>query len=231
MHRVILEGAAGSRSRRERRSRWHVSCRGGGMSTTHTSGTNILAAIDYSECSTTVIERAVALARIYRPCVLHILHVDQSRHEDEEGREGRRFELLAWLGARLPADETELEGVSVVAHEASGDPWRVIVQLASDLASDLIVLGTHGRKGLQRMMMGSVAEAVSRHAGCSVLVERQKVHHRPLLEIEPPCGVCVEARLQSQGAQLWCHDHTQRQARYAYLPRGLARKLQGSFGP
>jgi nucleotide-binding universal stress UspA family protein len=201
------------------------------MSKPDTTRPNILVAIDYSEVSTLVVEQAVATAQRHRPCSLHFLHVGQSRHDDEAGQEGHRFELIAWLSARLPQTEEELAGISVVAHEASGDPWRVIVQMATELAADMVVLGTHGRQGLDRIMMGSVAEAVSRHCACSVLVVRRQTHHRPFAELEPVCGVCVEARLQSQGKVLWCHDHGTRQdRRHAHYGRGIAQWVRDSFG-
>lgn len=50
-----------------------------------------------------------------------------------------------------------------------GAPWEAIVDNAKKLACDLIVIGTHGRTGLKRVMLGSVAEMVVRHASCSVL--------------------------------------------------------------
>lgn len=61
-----------------------------------------------------------------------------------------------------------------------GDPARQIVSYGRDAGMDLIVMGTHGRSGLERMLMGSVAEKVMRGASCSVLVvklpgERQAV--------------------------------------------------------
>jgi len=61
-----------------------------------------------------------------------------------------------------------------------GDPARQIVGYSRDAGIDLIVMGTHGRTGLERMLMGSVAEKVMRGASCSVLVvklpgERQAV--------------------------------------------------------
>jgi nucleotide-binding universal stress UspA family protein len=61
-----------------------------------------------------------------------------------------------------------------------GDPARQIVAYSRDAGIDLIVMGTHGRTGLERMLMGSVAEKVMRGATCSVLVvklpgERQAV--------------------------------------------------------
>jgi nucleotide-binding universal stress UspA family protein len=200
------------------------------MHNADTTRTNILTAIDYSEASTSVVEQAIATAQRHSSCSLHFLHVNQS-NDNEDGREGRRFELLEWLGARLPQTDDALAGINVIAHEASGDPWHVIVQMASDLMTDLVVLGTHGRKGLDRVMMGSVAEAVSRHCGCSVLVVRRKAHEHSLLPLEPICGVCVEARLQSQGNVLWCHDHTaRRDRRHAHYGRGIGQWVRQSDG-
>lgn len=51
-----------------------------------------------------------------------------------------------------------------------GDPATVIVETARDLEADLIVLGTHGRQGLERLLKGSVAESVLRQATCGVFI-------------------------------------------------------------
>ncbi len=51
-----------------------------------------------------------------------------------------------------------------------GEPAMEIVRYARDAGIDLIVMGTHGRTGLERLLMGSVAEKVLRDAHCSVLV-------------------------------------------------------------
>jgi nucleotide-binding universal stress UspA family protein len=48
-----------------------------------------------------------------------------------------------------------------------------ILDVASEWHADLIILGSHGRKGLQRFMLGSVAESVARNAYCSVLIVRE----------------------------------------------------------
>jgi nucleotide-binding universal stress UspA family protein len=55
----------------------------------------------------------------------------------------------------------------------SGDPAREIVRLADEEGVDMIILGTHGRTGLKRLLMGSVAEAVVRRAMCPVLTIKQ----------------------------------------------------------
>jgi nucleotide-binding universal stress UspA family protein len=54
-----------------------------------------------------------------------------------------------------------------------GDPAGEIVRLAADEDAEMIVLGTHGRSGLARVLMGSVAESVVRRALCPVLVYRE----------------------------------------------------------
>jgi nucleotide-binding universal stress UspA family protein len=53
-----------------------------------------------------------------------------------------------------------------------GDPKSVILDVAEEWHADLIVLGSHGLKGLNRFLLGSVSDAVSRHAACSVQVVR-----------------------------------------------------------
>ncbi|MEO8551840.1 MAG: universal stress protein, partial [Kofleriaceae bacterium] len=54
----------------------------------------------------------------------------------------------------------------------TGEPRDLIVQAATKVGADLIVMGTHGRRGLRRLMLGSVAESVARTAPCPVLLVR-----------------------------------------------------------
>jgi universal stress protein A len=60
------------------------------------------------------------------------------------------------------------------AQVTAGDPADAIVREATQLGVDLIVMGTHGRTGLQHVLLGSVAEKVVRHAPCPVLTVRRK---------------------------------------------------------
>jgi len=55
----------------------------------------------------------------------------------------------------------------------TGDPRDLIVQTAVDVGAELIVMGTHGRRGVTRALLGSVAEGVLRHAHCPVLTIRK----------------------------------------------------------
>jgi nucleotide-binding universal stress UspA family protein len=62
-----------------------------------------------------------------------------------------------------------LSGEVILAH---GVPWQEIIDCGEAHQASLIVMGTHGRTGLRRFLLGSVAEKVLRHASCSVLVTR-----------------------------------------------------------
>ena len=70
------------------------------------------------------------------------------------------------------ADALRSAGIYVTTAVVQGDPKSVVIDDAEAWGADLIVLGSHGRKGLQRFLLGSVSEAVLRHAHCSVEVVR-----------------------------------------------------------
>lgn len=63
-------------------------------------------------------------------------------------------------------------GFRVTTSVATGDARSIILENAAEWNADLIVLGSHGRAGLERFFLGSVSEAVARHALCSVLIVR-----------------------------------------------------------
>jgi nucleotide-binding universal stress UspA family protein len=86
---------------------------------------------------------------------------DLIRLAEEDGRR-----LLAGFRERaaLPASSPAFVVVGKHANE--------IVKTANEWPADLVVIGSHGRQGVERVLLGSVAEAVGRHARCSVLVVR-----------------------------------------------------------
>jgi len=81
--------------------------------------------------------------------------------EDEIAR------VLARLppGAPIPAETVRLAPV--------GEPVESVAEAAGDWRADLVVIGSHGRDGVDRFLLGSVAEGVARHAPCPVLVVRK----------------------------------------------------------
>jgi nucleotide-binding universal stress UspA family protein len=100
-----------------------------------------------------------------------------------------REEIRTGLEARLETVRSEVEaaasshaaGASGIATELrfAGDPARTILEAAKEHDSDLIVLGTHGRRGLARAFLGSVAEGVAHRAGRTVVTVRDEPEAAP----------------------------------------------------
>jgi nucleotide-binding universal stress UspA family protein len=63
-------------------------------------------------------------------------------------------------------------GVTLTGQVVCGDARDALVEAATKAKADLLVVGTHGRRGIQRALLGSVAESIVRHAPCPVLVVR-----------------------------------------------------------
>jgi hypothetical protein len=111
----------------------------------------------------------------------------------------------------------------VISHLRLEAPAEEIAQTAADLEADLVVVGTHGRRGISRLLLGSVAEAVVRLAPCPVFVVRPKALPAEVPQIEPPCPRCVEARVASAGKEYWCEQHRERHGqRHTYHQADLA---------
>jgi nucleotide-binding universal stress UspA family protein len=73
---------------------------------------------------------------------------------------------------RKTAGVLERKGFAVTTNVEQGEPRSRILDIASEWQADIIVLGCHGRKGLERFLMGSVSERVAHHAPCSVQIVR-----------------------------------------------------------
>jgi hypothetical protein len=97
----------------------------------------------------------------------------------------------------------------IVTHLRWETTAQQIAQLASDLEADLVIVGTHGRRGIARVLLGSSAEGVVRLAPCPVLVTRPK-QLQDVPRIEPPCPECLRVRNETQGERLWCDQHSER---------------------
>jgi len=82
-------------------------------------------------------------------------------------QEAERFTKAA--GERIAAPALRIETAV-----REGDPRTVIVDAADEWQADLIVVGSHGRTGLQRLMLGSVSQSVVAHAHCSGEVVRRR---------------------------------------------------------
>jgi nucleotide-binding universal stress UspA family protein len=134
----------------------------------------ILFPTDFSPASDAVLRHATALARGSEATLL-IVHVEEPPLAYGSGElfygvaDISTDALQQLLNKVTPPDPS----VPVVRRLAMGDPATEIVRIAKEEGVDLIVMGTHGRTGLLRLLMGSVAELVVRRAPCAVLTVRQ----------------------------------------------------------
>jgi len=134
---------------------------------------SILVPVDFSDQSLEALRMARMIARddLSRLCVLHVaepLHADW--HADMTALQKTAHEVIRNVLEKFV--RAEFGDAGPRRHFAQGKPVDVIVRYAAKMNADLIVLGTHGRTGLPRVLIGSVAERVVRHAPCPVLVVR-----------------------------------------------------------
>lgn len=87
-----------------------------------------------------------------------------------EKREQQLNEAKASVAAASKA--LQAVGFAVTTRVVEADPRTAILDVAEESGTDLIVMGSHGRRGLKKFLLGSVAESVARHAHCSVLIVR-----------------------------------------------------------
>ena len=131
----------------------------------------ILVPTDFSACSTAAFEWAASLARD-RGAMLLLLHVRENPGGVGEEESGVNRDE-AYLHRLLRQSGRTAREIGWSQHLAEGDPGEQIVRFAREQHADLIVIGTHGRRGISRLLMGSVAESVVRQASCPVLTVRQ----------------------------------------------------------
>ncbi|SFR87336.1 Nucleotide-binding universal stress protein, UspA family [Halomicrobium zhouii] len=133
----------------------------------------ILFPTDGSAGTAHVALQAIDLAQQYG-ATIHVLHVvDEDLRGLVEGLSGE--DALETEGKRaLERIEqmAEAHGVDVTTAIEEGDPAESIVAYADDIDADLIVAGTHGRTGIKRRVIGSVAERIVRNATCPVMTVR-----------------------------------------------------------
>jgi len=134
------------------------------------NASKILCPTDFSTMGQTALEMATSLARD-RGATLVIMHVEEPPMAYGGGElyygieEPNREELKRMLTEVVPADPA----VPCEHRLMIGSPATAIVELAQRENVNLIVMPTHGRTGLMRLLMGSVAEEVVRKAKCPVL--------------------------------------------------------------
>lgn len=126
--------------------------------------------IETDETGDNALAHAIELAKRFGG-ELHICHSSKSNTDDPD-------KIAALLDATLEKLRTFLADAVVEAglvkqttlHPGLGEPAKVLEQLAIDVEADLIIVGTHGRKGMRRLVQGSVANQLVLLAPCPVVV-------------------------------------------------------------
>jgi universal stress protein A len=139
----------------------------------------ILVPTDFSDCAATAEAMAVDLTRRLGGEIV-LLHVLVETPLYGEGLlSGPRVQSVydahrKWAEDALEKRSSDLRGQGIKAswRAALGVPYEGIVNIAAEERTEMIVIGTHGRSGLNRVLLGSVAERVIRLAPCPVLTVR-----------------------------------------------------------
>jgi nucleotide-binding universal stress UspA family protein len=136
---------------------------------------NVLCAIDFSEISARALTHAAALARWYE-AHLEVLHVVPALADDanpparfgpDDGAWPSRERLLVAIERAMEAADATTPDSRPLVEEGRAD--EIIACRARALPADLVVMGTHGRSGFNRALLGSVTEKVLRQVSCPVL--------------------------------------------------------------
>jgi nucleotide-binding universal stress UspA family protein len=184
----------------------------------------IVVGIDFSALSDHALDQGLEMASLRPGAEVHVVYVEPdawtaaalapavSGTVDAEAAAAKVAERAKQRIDEMAPHLRKRQIRRVVAHFGRGSPAENIAQLAADLDADLVVVGSHGHRGLQRLFLGSVAERASRLCRCPVWIVRPKDHATAgrVPEIEPPCPDCVEARSESGGQKLWCLRHAER---------------------
>jgi nucleotide-binding universal stress UspA family protein len=186
----------------------------------------IVVGLDYSDHSDAALTRAFELSTLETAAEVHVVAVhprlEPARPNGPKSAlldlEIAAAQLQRYVASRWAAfsgawkSHWQQPPRRVVSHIRCDQPANGIVQLASDLNADLVVVGTHGRHGLTRFLLGSVSQRVLRSATCPVLVMRPKLVLTEDPLIEAPCARCREMRELSP-TELWCEEHRSKHGR------------------
>jgi len=152
---------------------------------------NVLFATDFSATSDAALPYAAAICRRFGS-TLHLFHVLSEAsllmmtggvdyvsmgaiYEDAQDEAKERLEQIC----------ARLEGIPHRSYVRHGQVWSTLTRILAENDIDLIVLGTHGRTGLGKLLLGSVAEDILRHAACPVLTVGPRVNGHAKLPAVP----------------------------------------------
>lgn len=149
----------------------------------------ILLATDGSECSVAAVEevahrmfpagsqvRVVSVAESRTPLSAEPYLTSAEFYEQLEKLEHERAQEALKRATEMLHAEAKSVDLEITTGVLTGSPKRAIVEEAERCNADLIVVGSHGYRSWERMLLGSVSQAVAMHARCSVLIVRRRAN-------------------------------------------------------
>jgi len=191
-------------------------------STAHVSLRNILLATDFSHSSDAALAHAASIARRYdaKMFVAHVIRPDVYQLVPPEVttitlEQTRRYAEQQMAGLLISG---RLRDIPHQVLLGTGELWPVLSELLGQHEIDLIVVGTHGRTGVRKLLLGSAAEEIFRMASCPVLTVGPKV--------AAPEGAALAPDLLSRRRFLYATDFTPHSERAAAYAVSLAQENQ-----
>lgn len=188
------------------------------MSSTHTQ---VVVGFDFTRSGQQALYRAIALATRAPSHVLHFVCAIEphtplpslpTKHIDYAYAERVQQAMTEAISMEL-CEAHVADRVHFFVHARIGKPGEEILSLAHEVGADLIIVGTKGRTGIERIVLGSVAEQVVREAGCNVEVARAKTYeHVDLIDVvaatehrkyAPPHRYTYENQMLSMRPREW----------------------------
>ncbi|EMA33382.1 universal stress protein [Halobiforma nitratireducens] len=162
---------------------------------------DVLVPTDGSDPASRAVEQGIELADRF-DATLHVLFaVDVDERTPWDLSESRTTETVREHGSGLVEGVAERapDSVDVVTSVPEGDPREVILEYTDENGIDVVVMGTHGRRGIDRLLLGSVTEHVTRNADCSVLVTRADPDDEPVADAAAAIEAAREALEDAEG--------------------------------
>ncbi|HEY6081159.1 MAG TPA: universal stress protein [Polyangiaceae bacterium] len=183
----------------------------------------VVVGTDYSAAAARAIRSAAEQAVAGAPAELHVVHVAPAATHDIEALAEAALVRVEDLEQQRPLLEQHVREslpnnylpptVGLFLHLIVDSPSLGLSRICSELAANLLVVGTHGRRGVVRWLLGSVAEGVVRQAPCPTLIIPPLPAELVVPTIEPPCPECLRTRAASANERYWCPQHSERHGR------------------
>jgi nucleotide-binding universal stress UspA family protein len=182
----------------------------------------ILCALAFDETGDLALDEAVRFAGHVSHSELHVIHVAPDLG-DVQSDTPTTIRSQVDQAPALMEERVKRAGagtpLQVRGHIRHGTPVEAILRTAGELDADLLIIGSHRRRGMEKLVLGSVAERILREARCAVLTALPKSwQHAETVEIEGPCPDCLRARESNPAAQ-WCERHSRTRLQpHVYTP-------------